>query len=135
MKRRQLRLGELLREVLAEAIQFELKDPRLAGLISVTKVTLSPDYNEAKVFISIFGQEKQKPLAMRALESSRGMLQQALSKQCRLRVIPKLKFTLDDTLEKTQAFNELLNRAMAGIEPDEPESSKDIEESEDCEVE
>lgn len=128
MKRRQLRLGELIRDILAEKIQRELKDPRLRGLISITKVEVAPDYSEAKVMVSVFGSESDRNLSLAALRSSRRILESAVRSNCRLRVTPALRFELDDTIQKEVAFQQLLKKAMEGIPPDDPEDASDEEE-------
>ena len=112
MKRRQLRLGELLRDVIARAVQFELRDPRLKGLISITKVVPNPDYSEAKVSYSVLGSESDKASTHGALNRSASALKAIIQRECELRVVPHLRFVFDDSLQKEQHFHALLKRAL-----------------------
>jgi ribosome-binding factor A len=53
MSRRTERVSELIRHELSDLLMRELRDPRLDGLISITRVDLSPDLYNARVFVSV----------------------------------------------------------------------------------
>ena len=53
------RLAKLIREEVSEIIREDVSDPRI-GFVSITGVDISPDLENARIFISILGDEKQK---------------------------------------------------------------------------
>ncbi len=75
MTRRTERLNHLLRQEITELLQREAKDPRLAVMVSVTRVSVSADLHYAKVFVSVMGTEEEK----------KGLL---AGSACRLRLPP-----------------------------------------------
>lgn len=100
MKRRMERLSELLREELSYLLQREVRDPRISGLITITKVSISPDIKNAYVYISIMGDEEQKRLTMQGLGSASGFLRHQLAQKLTWRRMPQLHFQWDDSLER-----------------------------------
>lgn len=53
------RVGEQIKKELSQLIQTELKDPRI-GFITVTGVDLTNDLSQAKIYLSVLGDEEQK---------------------------------------------------------------------------
>ena len=109
MSRRLERVNHLIREEISELLQRQVKDPRLGGFISVTKVSTSPDLSHANVFISIMGDEREKREALEALTKASGFLRRELSPKLTLRRIPELSFHLDDSIEKGAHVLELIS--------------------------
>ncbi|MGE0688529.1 MAG: ribosome-binding factor A, partial [Dehalococcoidia bacterium] len=70
MTRRMERLNELIRADLSDLILREVRDPRLGGLISITRVDTSPDLYTSRIFVSIMDEPKQQEIALRALNSA-----------------------------------------------------------------
>ena len=68
--RRQLQVGDLLRDEVSQIIQREMNDPRL-GFVSITRVEMSPDMRYAKLFVSVYATEDEQNAALHALESCR----------------------------------------------------------------
>ena len=127
MARRQERVNDLLREVVAEIIARELKDPRLqADLISVTEVTTSADLQHARVLVSVLGSESQRDAVVTALNHSRNFVQRQLRPHLSMKSIPQLQFQRDDRIEEDRRILDLLDRirrdGMPGREPD-PETT------------
>ena len=122
MARRQERVNDLLREVVAEIIARELKDPRLqADLISVTEVTTSADLQHARVLVSVLGSETQRDAVVTALNHSRNFVQRQLRPHLHMKSIPQLQFQRDDRIEEDRRILDLLDRirrdGMPGLEP------------------
>jgi len=105
--RRLLKAAEAIREVVASAILTELRDPRV-GDVTVTGVKVSPDMREAKVAVSVMGDEKQEKLSLRGLQNSAGFLQQRIAQRIETRNTPRLTFEIDKGLENTMAVGEIL---------------------------
>ena len=94
------RLNHLIRHDITELLQRETKDPRLGVLVTVTRVSVSPDLRHARVFISVMGTDEEKTEAMAGLQAATGFLRRELSHRLRLRHSPELSFCYDDTMEK-----------------------------------
>lgn len=110
MTRRIERVNSLLVEVIAEVVMREVKDPRIPGLITITRVETSPDLRQAKVFFSIIGSDKEKKTALQVLQEAAGFISLTASKKVVLRFFPQLTFKIDDTLEKHQRIDDLLKK-------------------------
>lgn len=101
--------GQLRRE-LAQLIQSEVKDPAV-GLVSVSDVEVSRDLSHAKVFVTVFD-ESNAADSIRALKRAAGFLRSRLGQELRMRIIPQLHFTHDDSVEKGQHMDELIEAAV-----------------------
>jgi ribosome-binding factor A len=110
MSRRTERLGSVIQREIAEMILRELNDPRLKGMPSVTRVTVSPDMSVADVYITVMGAEGHQKAALEALKSAAGIIRSRLTKSLSLRVSPMVKFHLDEKLKKELAMMELLRK-------------------------
>jgi len=97
--RREKLSSQIIKDISA-ILHTQMKDPRL-GLVSVTRVTLTPDLSEAKVFVSVLGADKEKKLTMSALRHARGFVQRELSHRLAIRQCPAIEFVRDDSIEKT----------------------------------
>jgi len=90
--------GMILKEV-SSIIREDVNDPRI-GFISLTRVKLSPDLENANIFVSILGDEKQKNDSMHGLNSARRFIRGKLGDVLEMRQVPELRFVRDDSLEK-----------------------------------
>ena len=127
--RRILRLQQLILEQVAQTIQRELKDPRI-GMVSITRVKLSPDLSRAQVYWSCLGDDSEHRKVQRGLEDAVPVIQGAVAQALQTRVTPRLQFHFDQSLEKAQRLEEIFQhlREERG-EPDE-ESADELEEDE-----
>lgn len=92
------RLEQDVKVALSHIITYEVKNPSVTGMISVTDVKITPDQKYAKVYVSIFGKQNKNKV-IEALKSSSGFIRSLLGKKVRMRNIPELLFNLDDSLE------------------------------------
>lgn len=109
-KKRIKRLNSLLKEVLSEIIIQEVKDPRMAPLVTVSSVDISNDLHHAKVFVSIIGDEKQRRDTLEALESAAGFIGINASKKVVMRYFPTLTFKLDTTVDEQMKIDALIDK-------------------------
>ena len=100
MSRRVERVNVLLRQKLSEVIAKDLKDPRLATVVTIVHVGVSKDMRRAKVFTSVLGTPQEGRQAVEALNAASGFLRRELTAQLSLRSIPFLSFVPDDSIEK-----------------------------------
>ena len=89
------RVSEVVREVAASTILFEMKDPRVKG-VTVTRAEVSADLQHAKVYVSVMGSEKEQQLTMYGLKSAAGFVQTKLADRLTTRFIPHVTFVLDE---------------------------------------
>ena len=109
MKYRKLKVQDLMREEIALIIQREIRDPGM-GFITVLGAKMSDDLKDAKVYLSIYGDEEQKAATMAALKRSRNYIKFLLGKRIQLRNMPELHFVIDDTYEKAARIEEILKK-------------------------
>lgn len=92
-------IASSIRAAVQAAISRGLNDPRIRGLVSITKVTVAPDLSEAFIHVSVLPAE-HSVLTMRGLESAAGHLRASLRDSIRMRKLPRLSFRLDESLKK-----------------------------------
>lgn len=101
------RVGEQMKKELSQLLQTEIKDPRI-GFITVTGVDVTNDLSQAKVYLSVMGNEEQKEQSMKALEKASGFLRSEIGKRIRLRHTPELLFKIDSSIEYGSHIEKLL---------------------------
>ncbi|MGD0196423.1 MAG: 30S ribosome-binding factor RbfA [Solirubrobacteraceae bacterium] len=101
------RVDEAVRQVLADAIAEELKDPRV-GFITVTDVSTSPDLRSARVYVSVLGDAAQREASLDGLRHAHGYLQGRIAHELKLRRTPTLEFHYDDTTDRAMRVEGLL---------------------------
>ncbi len=109
-RKRIKRLNSLLKEVLSEVIISEVKDPRMAPLITVKSVYITNDLHHAKVYISVIGNEKQRRETLEALESAAGFIGVNASKKVVMRYFPSLTFKLDTSADDQMKIDALIEK-------------------------
>ena len=103
---RTTRIAEEIKKEVSYMIQNELKDPRVTGLISITKVLLTKDLKYCKIYISVFGSNKEE--ALEGVKSGAGYMRKELGRRIQIRIRPELQFVLDDSIEYGAHINEVL---------------------------
>jgi ribosome-binding factor A len=111
------RVSEVVREVAASTILFELKDPRVKG-VTVTRAEVSADLQHAKVYVSVMGSEKEQQLTMHGLKSAAGFVQTKLADRLTTRFVPHVTFVLDEGVKKSIETARLIREALEQAEID-----------------
>lgn len=106
------RVAEVIREVAAETILFELRDPRVKKNVTVTRAEVSGDLQHAKVYVSIMGSESEQKLTMHGLRHATGFVQAKLAKRLQIRFTPALTFVLDEGVKRSIEITRLINEAL-----------------------
>ncbi len=109
--RRLLKAAEAIRGVVSMAILAELRDPRVRD-VTVTQVEVSADMRQAKIHVSIMGDETKQQLALRGLQSSAGCLQSKIAENIDTRYTPKLQFVLDEGVKKSIEIARLIREVL-----------------------
>ncbi len=105
--KRSHRVGDLIREIIAEMILRDLGDPRLE-IVTITEVEVTDDLKLARVFFSARGNQQQEEAAVHGLESAAGMMRKKLGREMRLRYIPELIFQVDHSFEYGSKIDRLI---------------------------
>jgi len=126
--RRVLKAAEAIREVVSMAILTDLKDPRIEG-VTVTYVEVTSDMRNAKVHVSIMGDETAQKLCLKGLTSSAGYIQQKISRRIDTRYTPRLSFVIDMGVKKSIALAKMLHEMLPDDSPppDDPLEPTDTE--------
>ena len=127
--RRTLKAAEAIREVVSMSILTELKDPRVRD-VTVTRVEVSGDMRQAKVHVSIMGDETKQRLGLHGLQSAAGFLQSKVAARIDTRYTPRLEFVLDLGVKKSIEIAAILNQVLPK-KSEEPESSERDEDESD----
>lgn len=103
------RINEEVRRELSNLIMFEIKDPRIKPMTSVTSVEVAPDLKTAKAYISVLGDEKEQEDTLKGLKSAEGYIRKHLAKTVNLRNTPEITFIKDQSIEYAMHMNELID--------------------------
>jgi ribosome-binding factor A len=132
------RVAETIREVAAETILFEIKDPRVK-MVTVTRAEVSADLQHCKVYVSVMGSEKDAKLTLHGLSSAAGFVQTKLAKRLATRFVPHVSFVLDEGIKRAAEVARLLKEANLGppegpaAVDDDAEDHTDEEDTDDTE--
>ncbi len=107
-KQRTDRLNSLLREVISDVIRKNVRDPKIPELMSVTRVDITKDLAQAKVYVSFVTESIDVKAALGALKGASGFIGSLAAKQVVIRRFPSLTFHLDDTVSKQMRIESLL---------------------------
>jgi ribosome-binding factor A len=102
------RVNEAVREVLSARIAEGLNDPRI-GFVTLTSVDTSTDLSQARVYVSVLGDEAERSETMAGLRSAHGLLQQAIGRELRMKRTPTLQFVFDESIDRGMRITELLD--------------------------
>jgi ribosome-binding factor A len=105
---RMRRVDEAIRQVIGDAVAGQLKDPRV-GFVTITDVRTSPDLSQARVYVSVLGDEPTREATLAGLQSAHGYLQRRVSAELRLKRTPALAFHYDETTDKAMRIEGLIS--------------------------
>lgn len=109
MNFRAKQVGEQMKKELSEIIGRKIKDPRV-GFVTVTDVEVTGDLQQAKVFISVLGDEKQREETLIGLAKATGFIRSEIGKRIRLRKTPEILFEFDESIDYGNRIETLLNQ-------------------------
>ena len=108
------RINEELKIEISNIINYELKNSKVTGLISVTKVKTTPDLRYARVWISALNCKNKKDTLL-GLKQSSGFIRSVIAKKINMRITPELVFEFDDTMEYGEKIDNILNDIMKNV--------------------
>ena len=106
------RVGDQIRQELAELIAREVHDPGV-GFLTFTKVRLTPDLQQARVYYTTIGDEKQRAETARALGRATPFLRRQIGRRLRLKHVPELQFFYDESIERQDRIERIIQEIHA----------------------
>lgn len=107
MSLRSNRVGEQMKKELGEIIGRKIKDPRI-GFVTVTDVQVTGDLQQAKVFISVLGDNLQRENTLKGLAKAKGFIRSEIGQRIRLRKTPEITFEFDESIDYGNRIENLL---------------------------
>jgi ribosome-binding factor A len=128
------RVGDQIRAELAELLAREVHDPGI-GFLTITHVKVSPDLQQARAYYTTIGDDKARRESARALQRATPFLRRHIGRRLRLKRVPELAFFFDDSIEKNDRIERILQElntgrqdqtspAIADTEDDEPRNDE-----------
>lgn len=103
------RLNSLLKEVISEVLRKDVKNPHIHSLTTVISVNITRDLRQAKVYVSVMADDKEKKQTLDELNKASGFIGINASKKVTLRFFPTLEFKLDDSVDKQMRIESLIH--------------------------
>lgn len=116
MSLRSNRVGEQMKKELSDIIGRKLKDPRI-GFVTVTDVAVTGDLQQATVYISVLGDNKQREDTLKGLEKAKGFMRSEIGQRIRLRKTPELFFEFDESIDYGNRIETLISQLHADDKP------------------
>jgi ribosome-binding factor A len=107
--RRQERVSDRIHQEISDLLQKEMRDPRL-DFVTVTDVEISPDLKLATVFVTTLGDREAGNSALAGLQHASGYIRRELAQRLQMRIVPELRFVLDESWERGARVDALLER-------------------------
>lgn len=105
------RIDEELKKEISNIITYNLKNPNITGMISVTRAKITPDLRYAQVYVSILNSKNAKE-TFASLKKSAGFVRTEVAKRINLRVTPEIIFVLDDSMEYGERIDKILKKIL-----------------------
>ena len=114
------RVADQIRGELALLLAREVHDPGI-GFVTLTRVRVSPDLQQARVYFTALGDEKAQRQSARALERAAPFLRRQIGLRLRLKRTPEILFQYDESIAGQDRIEQLLNDIRAADPPDAPD--------------
>jgi ribosome-binding factor A len=116
------RVGDQLRAEIADLLARDVHDPGI-GFVTLTRVSVSPDLQQARVYYTALGDEKTRRGTARALERAAPFLRRQIGARLRLKRTPELRFMYDEAIAGQDRIEQLLGEIHAGPHPADEEGT------------
>lgn len=102
------RLQSIIKKEISQIIFEDVKDPTI-GFVTITDVDLTNDYSIAKVYVSFLDKIDINDYRLKNLNKTKGLIRSKLAKKLSIKKCPELIFVLDDSLQKGNHIEEVIN--------------------------
>ncbi|MEY4040468.1 MAG: hypothetical protein RLZZ52_1336 [Actinomycetota bacterium] len=107
------KLGELIKVIVAEALERGvIKDTRL-GFVTITDVKMTGDLQSASIFYTVYGSDEEREETAAALKANTGRIRGEVGRGLTVRLVPTIEFILDALPENAKSIDDLLAKARA----------------------
>jgi ribosome-binding factor A len=113
---RTARVGDQIRSEIATMLAREVHDPGI-GFVTITRVTVTPDLQQARIYYTVLGDPKSRRDTERALDRAAPFLRRQIGSRLRLKRAPELEFQYDESIAGQDRIEQLLNEIRAGDHP------------------
>jgi ribosome-binding factor A len=103
------RVGDLLLQVIAELLRKDIRDPRVRT-VALTGVKVSKDLRHARIYFTLLGGAERSGDALAGLKSASGFIRSKLGKELKLRFVPAIEFSYDDSEDEARRIDALLKQ-------------------------
>ena len=111
---RDLKVADFIRDEVAKIVQFEMRDPRVGGFVSVNDVKVSKDLSYADIYVSSLQADSQedKDGLISVLAGAAGFFRSSIAKRHTMRTTPKIRFHYDELAESGPRLEQLIGNAV-----------------------
>ena len=128
--RRQEKIAQVVKQAVSRAIQQDLNDPRIEGIVSVTVVEMAADLRSAEVYLSVLGRSPGAENATYiAIQGARRRIQGVVAKAVKSKFCPVIQLLKDEKFKKTLETMNLIDRAASEYKHDDLPDEEDIGET------
>ncbi len=117
------RINREFQRELSELINNEIKDPRIAPMVSVVSVEVAPDLKTSKIYISVLGDLEAQENTLKGLKSAAPFLRSQLAHNLNMRNTPELTFIVDQSIEYGVNMSHLIDEVIEADEASKADSS------------
>lgn len=103
------RISVEFKKEISDIIRNEIKDPRIAELTSIMSVEITRDLKYAKVFVSVYGDDKAREETIEGLRSAAGFIRKEMGKRVKIRYNPEIIFELDNSIEYGMHISKIID--------------------------
>ncbi len=117
------RINREFQRELSELINNEIKDPRIAPMVSVVSVEVAPDLKTSKIYISVLGDLEAQENTLKGLKSAAPFLRSQLAHNLNMRNTPELTFIVDQSIEYGVNMSHLIDEVIEADEASKADNS------------
>ncbi len=110
------RVGRQILQEVSKIVESEVRDPRL-NLVTFTDAKMTPDLRQARVYFSSLDGVEARDEAATALGKASGFIRRELARRLKLRHVPELRFSPDDSLDLADRIGQLVGQPASRADP------------------
>lgn len=115
---RNKRISEEIKKIVSHLIMYEIKDPRIPSLTSVTHVETTRDLRFTYIYVSVLDSKADKGDIIDGLNSAKGFVRKEIGKELKLRYTPEPVFKMDESIETGIYISKLINDVNKDLKHD-----------------
>lgn len=109
MSNRILKINSEIQKIISEVFTYDIKNPNITGIITVTRVDTTNDLSLSRVYVSIFTPQGNKNDVFNEILHSAGYIRKVVCEKLDIRKVPYLEFRLDDSLDYSDHIDKVID--------------------------